>query len=168
MEEHYGMDRVVTPDEVRKANNLLNDHARAWVKTMSIGEASGGGQRRRCQRALITNFSMIPSLQGLRKDHKPDLGGDPTRGPKLRPLAAANKAPNAVLANLMAQVTKAVGDNLSENIGAEVISTENLKREFEDLNKRVRQDWARDVDIVTKLRERNRDDREAFLFGGKN
>ena len=63
MEEHYGMDKVVTPEEVRKAEVLLNYHARAWMKAMSIGDASGSGHRRRCRRALITNFSTIPSLQ---------------------------------------------------------------------------------------------------------
>ena len=86
---------------------------------------------------MVGNFVKIPTLQGLRIDHKPNLNGDPNKGPKLRPLAAANKAPNASLANLVSNITKAVGDNLSEVIGAEVISTEQMKREIEELNNNI-------------------------------
>ena len=75
---------------------------------MEIGEAAGSGQPRQCRRALVGNYTTIPSLQGLRKDHKGDIGGDPVKGPKLRPLVAANKAPNAALGNLVAKIAKAV------------------------------------------------------------
>ena len=73
-------------------------------------------------------------LQGLRKDHKPDMDNDPTKGPKMRPLCAANKAPNAALGNIVAQVSKAVGDSIASS-GGEVISCEEMKRKIEDLNK---------------------------------
>ena len=86
MEEHFGADRVITPEEVRQAEKVINDHVRAWCRTMSIGEASGMGQPRRCRRALVSNFATIPTLQGLRKDHKSNIGGDPNKGPKMRPL----------------------------------------------------------------------------------
>ena len=53
----------------------------------------------------------------------------------MRPLCAANKAPNAAVGNLVAQIAKAVGYKTSEKIGGEVISTEDLKRKVQDLNK---------------------------------
>ena len=130
MEEHFRADKVITPEEVRQAEKVINDHVRAWCRNMSIGEALGMGQPRRCQRALVSNFATIPTLQGLRKDHKSNIGGHPSKGPKMRPLIAANKAPNAPLANLVASILKAVGNKLSESKGEEVISTEQLKREF--------------------------------------
>ena len=80
---------------------------------------------------MVNNWATIPSLQGLRKDHKGDLEGNPTLGPKLRPLAAANKAPNANLGNMIAKIIKAIGDDLSDRKGGEVISTEHLKNMIE-------------------------------------
>ena len=82
MEEHYQCDKIVSPDEVRKAEEIINDHVRSWCQTMEIGEASGTGQPRRCRRALLNNYSTIPSLQGLHKDHKGDIEGNITKGPK--------------------------------------------------------------------------------------
>ena len=92
MSEHYQSDDTVTPKEVIKAENTLNNHARSWGQILNIGEASGTGQPRRCNRAMVGRFHTIPSLQGLRKDHKGHLDGDPNKGPKLRPLAADHKS----------------------------------------------------------------------------
>ena len=97
------------------------------IKVFDIGSEAGPGQERRCNRALVNNFTTIPALQGLRKDHKGDIDNVPIKGPKLRPLCAANRAPNASLGNLTASVLKAVGDDLSDRMGGEVISTEMLK-----------------------------------------
>ena len=53
----------------------------------------GNRHRWRINRALMSNYATIPPLTGLRKDHKPDLQGDPEIGPKLCPLCLANNAP---------------------------------------------------------------------------
>ena len=75
-------------------------------------------------------------MEGLRKDHKNDINGDKTLGPKLRPLCAANRAPNAALGGIVAKVVKAVASCVVEkNSNGEVISTEELKRSIEDQNK---------------------------------
>ena len=132
MKEHYISDPVSNAEEVRKAEKVLNNHVRAWSGVFNIGE--GIGQKRRCARALISNYVTIPVLQGLRKDHKPNIDGDPSIGPKMRPLCAANKAPNANLGNLVAKVSKAVGDTIADS-GGEVISGEEMKRKIEDVNK---------------------------------
>ena len=105
---------------------------------------------------LLLASSTIPSLQGLRKDHKGNIENDPNKGPKLRPLCAANKAPNAALANVVAKILKAVGNNISEFVGAEVISTEQLKREFEIVNEKISSEWEQDCEIAEKLRKRRR------------
>ena len=85
MKEHFESDKIVTPEEVRAAEIKMNHYSKMWCKVMNIGEAAGSGQAWRCNRALVGNFVTIPSLQGLRKDHKGDLDGNPTKGPKLRP-----------------------------------------------------------------------------------
>ena len=117
MSEHYNKDKIVTPSEVVEAEKHINDHSRSWCQILNVGQASGSGQPRRCNRAMVGRFHTIPSLQGLRKDHKGHINNDPNKGPKLRPLAAANKAPNACLGNLVARVTKSVGDSLATKYG---------------------------------------------------
>ena len=82
MEEHFRADRVITPQEVTQAEKVINDHVRAWCRTMSIGDALDMGQPRRCRRALVNNFATIPTLQGLRKDHKSNIGGEPNKRTK--------------------------------------------------------------------------------------
>ena len=104
----------------------LNNHCRNWAKILSIGSESGTGQHRRCCRALVNNYTSIPILLGLRKDHKGNIDGDSQKGPKLRPLCAANTAPNAALSNLMSKLVRAVASELGETCETEVVSTEEL------------------------------------------
>ena len=77
-------------------------------------------------------------MQGLRKDHKDNIGGDITKGPKLRPLAAANRAPNAPLGDLMATLPKGVADELAQKVGTEVISTYELMGVFKETNESLK------------------------------
>ena len=73
MREHFINDPVITLEDIRKAEKLLNNHARPWVRIFNIGDNIR--QMKRCTRALMSNYVMIPSLQGLRKDHKSNNGG---------------------------------------------------------------------------------------------
>ena len=98
----------------------------------------------------------IPSLKGLRKDHKGDLDGNPTKGPKFRPLAAASKAPNSALGNLVARVAKALGNDISERIGGKIISTEELKRDIDDVNKKLAKTWKGESERAKAIRESRR------------
>ena len=82
----------------------------------------------------MNSFSTIPPLMGLRKDHKPDLEGDPVRGPKLRPLCLANMAPSAPLGSLQAKIVRALADEIQDRIQTEVISTEEIKYHIEKAN----------------------------------
>ena len=99
---------------------------------------------------MVGRYVTIPSLQGLRKDHKGNLDGDPKKGPKLRPLAAANRAPNAALGNLVSRVVKSVGDNKASKTGTELISTEELKRRIEDVNKHIADTYHMDLETVSR------------------
>ena len=68
----------------------------------------------------------------------------------------ANKAPNAVVDNLIASVSKFIGGNLSDIMEAEVISLEMLKREIEDTNKRILSEWMREVKKFLWMREKKK------------
>ena len=63
MKEHFEGDPIVTADDVRKAELNLNNHTRALVGMLNIGDSVG--QRRRCSRALVSNFVTILVLQEL-------------------------------------------------------------------------------------------------------
>ena len=95
------------------------------------------------RRALILNFTLVPVMEGLRKDHKGNIHCGSNLGPKLRPLCAANRAPNSALGEIIAKVVKAVADSVvSKNGNGEVISTEELKHSIEEQKK------ARDNNIT--------------------
>ena len=49
--EHFIKDPVITLEDTRKAEKLLNNHARSWVRIFNIGDSIG--QRKRCTRALM-------------------------------------------------------------------------------------------------------------------
>ena len=100
MGEHFEGDHIATAQEVRKAEEHLNNHTRTFVRMFNIGDSAG--QCRRCSRALISNHVTIIVLQGYCKNHKHNREGNPVLGPKLRLLCAANKAPNATIGNLVA------------------------------------------------------------------
>ena len=74
----------------------------------------------------------------------------------MRPLAATNKAANDAIASLVAQVAKAVGKNLSEMTGAQLISSEQLKRDIKDINEKILNEWKTDCATDEKLRKKKR------------
>ena len=121
MNDHVKDDEVVTPDRVREAEVVLNNHARTWVRMMAIG--SGVNQQWRVNRAMVSKFAPIPPMMGLRKDHKGNINNDETLGLKLRHLCLANKAPNAPLRNLQAKIAAGLADEMQESVCTEVIST---------------------------------------------
>ena len=45
MEEHSAKDKVASPEEVRKAEELINDYSWSWCKAFNIGSTSGSGQQ---------------------------------------------------------------------------------------------------------------------------
>ena len=62
----------------------------------------------------------------------------------MRPLCAANRAPNSALGNLISRATRALGDSIS-NTGGEIVSTEELKRLIQDFNRERQQSNQRNI-----------------------
>ena len=93
MKPHILGDVDSNVDEVRQSEVHLNNLAKLWARGLDIGGNTDTNDR--CKNALLSQFAKVPKMQGLRKDHKPDMEGDPTRGPPLRPLVSARSSPNA-------------------------------------------------------------------------
>ena len=77
MEEHLVKDRVITPKEVTKNENVLNSQTKSWVEMLSMG--SECGQKERAKSNLITEKNPLPLMRGTAKDHK--VAADPKKGP---------------------------------------------------------------------------------------
>jgi hypothetical protein len=135
MSEHFRNDDEVSIEDVKNAEVDINNTARVFADILNLGK--GTGQAKRCKETLISSMAGIPTLQGMRKDHKPNVDGDKDKGPPLRPLCGANKSLNAPLGGLISTLLKGVCDELSAKTGTEILSTEELCREAEDLNNKI-------------------------------
>ena len=54
MREQFINDPVITLEDNRKAEKLLNNHARSWVRIFNIGDSTGQGKR--CTKALMSKL----------------------------------------------------------------------------------------------------------------
>ena len=84
MKEHYENETKIGMTQVHEAERLLNNHSFAWCKILGIGSLAGENQPQRIKDAMRVDFNSIPSMLGLRKDHKEY--DDSTKVPSLRPL----------------------------------------------------------------------------------
>ena len=57
------------------------------------------------------------------------------------------------MGNLLAQIAKAVGDNIANVMRVEVVSTKQLKREMEEANSRIVTQWEEDVRKSERMRK---------------
>ena len=130
MEVHVRDHRIVSLEDIREAEKIINNHSRAMIRLLNIGE--NVDQTTRCKNALIVDFCDVPVLQGLRKDHK--LPYDPVLGPPCRPLLSARTAPNAPLANTLSNFLRGIGDDLSIRVGTDAINSEEICYEFHKFN----------------------------------
>ena len=135
MQEHIRKHTVVTPKRVLDGGKLMNNLSRGWTRLARNG--GGNNHLWRVNRALVTNYSTIPPLIGLRKDHKANINNDPALGPKHRPLCPANIAPNAPLRNMIAMICKALADNHQEKAKPEVIISEELMYSFQETSAKI-------------------------------
>jgi hypothetical protein len=145
MADHYSGDKVVDIDEAMEAEDELNNLSRVFAGVLKLGVNANQGQR--CRETLISTMAAIPAMQGYRKDHKGDINGDKSKGPPLRPLCAANKSMNAPLGCLVSNILKSVGDEQSAKNRTEIMSTEELCREAEDVNRAIADETTDRIDV---------------------
>ena len=132
---HYQGEPTVTIEEIDKAGEHLNNVSRALTRILNIGENID--KAKRCSDTLIVKQPTIPALEGMRKDHKTNY--NMTEGPPLRPLLAANQAPNAPLSNILSIFLKGIGNELAQGTMTEAINSEEVCRNSADTNDQVQQ-----------------------------
>ena len=136
MEKHYQEHEVSSMEEVEKTEAELNNHSRCIAKIISLGKEAGKNQTKRCNNALIVKNCGLPTLYGMRKDHKE--GWDKELGPPMRPLCNGKLGPNAPLGNLISKIIRPAREKLNEDLNTEVLSTEELQNNIEEFNEKNR------------------------------
>ena len=134
MMPHYEGNHEATFEEIGASESILNAHSRCIARIISLGEHSGPSQKMRAVGSLMVKDSGVPTLQGMRKDHK--TGWDPVSGPPLRPLCDGKVGPNAPLGNLLSKILQPYREDLNSKDYTEALSTEDLLRTVEDFNVR--------------------------------
>ena len=103
------------------------------IRAFKIGD--NHRYRGRVKMAMHNKFGHIPVLRGADKNHKD--GFDPAVGPPLRPIVAADEAPNGQIAEFATQVFQAVALKIDETQGTMCLSTEEMKNKIDEFNASV-------------------------------
>ena len=96
-------------------------------------------------KASTSTDILPPILYGLRKTHK--AVEDPVVGPKVRPVCAANVAPNSRLSHFLSMIVNDFMD--AENYEGEVRSSEEMRALFEAYNEAVQANDANNDNDAT-------------------
>ena len=89
-----------------------------------LGLGTKTGKENQCKETMTSLYNTIPTLAGLRKDHKPC--DDQEKGPPLRQVCQARVAPNGALGNLLSQVVKGLALDLGKRQGTDSLSSEEV------------------------------------------
>ena len=164
MSKHTAGDQKVNAKKVLSSEKSLNEHSRMWTKMVSLGAEND--HQDRCKETMTSRYNPIPVLSGLRKDHK--ATPDPVLGPPLRPVCRARVAPNAALGNLMSQIVKGLGNELSEKIGTDSLNAEEMCAEAKKANEKIKIDKARRIQPSRKAKRVTRKEKiftESIILG---
>ena len=128
MQVHIQNHKEVSDKYVNSVTKKFNDTSKGFVKIVQIGKKSG-----QVNRALgnvhVPNYSEIPTLRGLHKDHK--------EGRKKRAVVNGNVGPVAPLSNIISKILEPYLNELKSKIGKTVENTEELISAFEKYNQTV-------------------------------
>ena len=149
MEEHLVKDRVITPKEVTKHENVLNSQTKSWVEMLSIG--SECGQKERTKSNLITEKNPLPLMRGTAKDHK--VAADPKKGPKMRPIMGARVGPNTGLSQIGSKVLRSIIDDVK--VRHDVKSTEEMLARIENYNESLKSQKSKKKMVLASLDIKN-------------
>ena len=121
-EPHIVDDRVVSENELKNIENILNAHTCQISRSFNLCYEQGDFRR---IKQAITNASIIPPpLRSLRKDHKKVSDDMVVFGPSSRPVGNGNNAPDSQLSWLLATICQKAADSLCSP--SECISTEDM------------------------------------------
>ena len=120
--------------EVKPSETLLNRHSIQLAACFSMGE--GHDEVERVNSALKSTENSPPPVYFMFKDHKRTEDGEPC--PQTRPTCGAKDGPLVRLSHLASQILTPVADRLSDDMGTECSSTEEMMRGIEDANTNIR------------------------------
>ena len=133
LSSHVEGDEEITPAHVKTIENKMNDALSVFNKIFSVGEDHGDRNVSRVTKASTSTDILPPVLYDLRKTHK--AVEDQVKGPKVRPVCAANTAPNSRLSHFLSMIINDFMD--AENHAGEVRSSEEMRALFDAANRQT-------------------------------
>ena len=130
-------DPVITPDQMKEKETLLNRHALQIVKALRMGTHHGKTEEKQEDRmngAFMSVGGRPGPLYVLVKDHKATEEG--ALIPPTRPVCNAKGGPGARLSNLLSIILNRATDSM--NATTECMSTEEALRGMLECNRRIR------------------------------
>ena len=127
MSPHFDGMTEVQYSDVLESEKILNNHSKVWCRVVQMGANVGSQNYGRIQKAFQSHYSSLPNAKGARKDHKPE---DPEFGYPMRIMMDGKKGPNGPLANIQSQILRPVRKELNNQIGTELLNTEELCHHF--------------------------------------
>ena len=125
-QEHVKNDKIITREEVKKTDKVMNEHSAAWCNMWGTGKHHG--QEDRILSSKMTRSENTAKLYLTHKDHKKEPG-------KTRPIGTANCSNTRGFANCVSDLLEALA-NCEEN-SYEVISSEDLLSSTKEHNNEV-------------------------------
>jgi hypothetical protein len=119
---------------VRKVEKDVDEHVEQLGKIFSMGASHG--QEDRCRQAMFSDDRPPPGVRFMYKDHKKLKNGEVF--PPTRMVCNATEGPVHRASIMIDSLVRPIADDMEEEAGTEVRSTEEVKRKLLDVNKRVK------------------------------
>ena len=133
MQTHISEDKIISWKEKEEIEKTLNGHAAQMGRMLRIGQAHPG-QQDKIESCLRNKDGMVPPMYGADKDHKEFDPDGP--GPPLRPIVAADEAPNTQISSHMTDLLKALAQEKNKTLKIMCPSTEIMLYNINEVNKR--------------------------------
>ena len=131
--KHTQTDIVIDQKTVKQIENRLNDNLRTLNSIFEVGSSTDRKNNQdRVRLASISTNVPAPPLDGYRKDHKPVPEGQEDVGPPVRPVCAANVAPNSSISHFLIKIINDYSDAVDSLY--ECGSLEEMRASFQAYN----------------------------------
>ena len=131
MEAHVSKDTIISIEDKKHTEDVLNGHTIQLGRILRVGE--NHGHESRVKSALLNKSCHVPIMFGLAKNHKVTEPGQPVPH---RPVCGADEANNDQLSWLLSGVVTAVSGLMDKDIGTVCRSTEEMLHAIDEVNKR--------------------------------
>ena len=143
-------DEEITLTEVEDTETLMNRHALQIVKSLKMGTRHGKeGQEERIRKAFRSVGAQPGPVQFLVKDHKKMKEGE--KMPPTRQVCSAKGGPSSRLSNLISTILNRAADSMRSD--TECQSTEELKKEILDTNRKVERKCEMDPEYSQRIQK---------------